>query len=207
MRLLTVKMITTLIFDWGGVLTKGRHTKTIIRIIASKYNTPLDQTTTCANENMHIFNRNEIDFKEFNHIINQTLNLNISLKEMTEIFDQAIIPNDELIELLTILKKDYQLILLSNNNIPTIKILRAKHQQMLGLFGKTYFSAEFNTGKPDKEFFEMIIKDAKIKPAECVFIDDKEKNILAAKEQGFKGISFVNVERLKKELINLDVKL
>jgi putative hydrolase of the HAD superfamily len=200
-------MITTLIFDWGGVLTVGRHTASIIRIIEKNNNLPEGSASFVVDEFMKPLNRNEVTFEQFTEGINQKLGINISLEEMEKIFDDAIIPNEELINSLIELKKRYRLILFSNNNEPTIEILRSKHNELLTLFDKVYFSAEFNTGKPKIDFFEIMITDTNIKPEESIFIDDKEKNVKASEEVGIKGILFENIEQLKKELVSLGISI
>ncbi len=200
-------MITTLIFDWGGVLTIGRHTASIIRIIENNNNLSEGSASFIVDKFMKPFNRNDITFKQFTEGINQKLRINISLEEMEKIFDDAIIPNEELINSLMELKERYRLILFSNNNKPTIKILRSKHNELLTLFDKVYFSAEFNTGKPKIDFFEMMINDANIKPEESILIDDKEKNVKASEEVGIKGILFENTEQFKKELASFGISI
>jgi epoxide hydrolase-like predicted phosphatase len=55
--------------------------------------------------------------------------------------------------------------------------------------------------------FRMILKKMKALPDECVFIDDKEKNLAFAGKLGMKTIHFKNARQLRSELIRLDVRL
>jgi len=109
-----------------------------------------------------------------------------------------------MIELLEHLHKKYRLIMLSNNHPPTIDIIKFKHKHLTKFFDKIYFSAELKMKKPNKEFFLHMIKDAKLNPSECIFVDDKEQNVKAGIELGIKGIVFKNVEQFKKELHDIE---
>jgi HAD superfamily hydrolase (TIGR01509 family) len=45
-----------------------------------------------------------------------------------------------------------------------------------------------------------LIDELKIDPREAIFIDDKERNIIGAKDAGLKTILFENIRALKREL-------
>lgn len=200
-------MINTLIFDWGGVFTIGKQTMHIAKLIEKKNNLPKNSVYPEIDKLMVLLNLNSMSLEEFTKETNDKFKLKIPVKEMENIFEKAIIPNNELINLLKKLKKDFRIILFSNNNKPTAKILREKHRSFLDLFEKVYFSSEFNTAKPKTEFFELMIKDANLNPKKCIFIDDKEKNIKAAKEVGIRGIVFLNNDQLKEALTSFSIKL
>ena len=54
--------------------------------------------------------------------------------------------------------------------------------------------------KPDREIYEYLLKEYDLKADECVFIDDREENVDAAKEIGINGIWFWNYEQMMGEL-------
>lgn len=54
--------------------------------------------------------------------------------------------------------------------------------------------------KPDKAIYELLFKRYELKPEECIFIDDLEKNVNAAIACGMKGILFKNREDAIKEI-------
>lgn len=57
--------------------------------------------------------------------------------------------------------------------------------------------------KPDPEIYRLLLSRYGLKAEECVFIDDTEKNILAAQKEGMKGILFHTLEQTKEELNHL----
>ena len=58
--------------------------------------------------------------------------------------------------------------------------------------------------KPDREIYEYLFNTYSLKPEECVFVDDRPKNVEAAKTLGMKGLVFEGYEdgsvKLKKLL-------
>ena len=64
---------------------------------------------------------------------------------------------------------------------------------------------EYNLVKPEDKAFEILKKEIEYDPSEVVLIDDKEENILKAKEFGFRTIQYLDPVQLRKELNNLDI--
>ena len=61
-------------------------------------------------------------------------------------------------------------------------------------------------GVLDKKIFLHVLEEINSKPEESLFIDDQEKNVLAARKIGMKGIVYKDINELKKELTQLNVK-
>lgn len=55
---------------------------------------------------------------------------------------------------------------------------------------KIFVSYELGLLKPDAEIYKQVLRLLKAKPEEVVFIDDKLKNVEAAKSIGINGIVF-----------------
>ncbi len=66
-------------------------------------------------------------------------------------------------------------------------------------------SYEVKMIKPNNDIFEELCKKYTLNPQECVFLDDSEENIKAAKALGFNGIVFDNKENVDKKLNELGV--
>jgi HAD superfamily hydrolase (TIGR01509 family) len=112
---------------------------------------------------------------------------------------------EERIALLKKLKEKYRLFLLSNTN----GIHYQKFQEQLKVqtgsyledfFEKTYYSHTVGLRKPDIAIFQLVIDENKLNPAETIFIDDTEGNMVGAKEAGLQvahigpGISILDLE-------------
>lgn len=57
--------------------------------------------------------------------------------------------------------------------------------------------------KPAPEIYRLLCQRYGLKAEECVFIDDTEKNVLAAQKEGMKGIVFHTLGQAKEELDRL----
>ena len=57
--------------------------------------------------------------------------------------------------------------------------------------------------KPSEEIFNALIEKYNLKAEECVFIDDKEKNVNGAKKAGMNSFVFEGYEKACKDLENL----
>ncbi len=57
--------------------------------------------------------------------------------------------------------------------------------------------------KPAPEIYQLLCSRYNLKAQECVFIDDMEKNVEAAKKEGMKGIVFHTLLQAKEELEKL----
>ncbi len=61
--------------------------------------------------------------------------------------------------------------------------------------------------KPDSAFYQLLIDRYTLNPENCVFIDDRQENIMAAEKMGIKGIIFDKREKVEKKLQKLGVKI
>ena len=67
-------------------------------------------------------------------------------------------------------------------------------------FKYTIWSCREAIAKPDPEIFRRAQEKLQVVPQEILFIDDREENIRAAREFGFLGILFKDVDQLKRDL-------
>ena len=58
------------------------------------------------------------------------------------------------------------------------------------------FSYEVKLVKPEPEIYQTLLEKYRLRPEECVFMDDNEKNVVAARKAGMYAIHFKNKEQL-----------
>jgi len=97
----------------------------------------------------------------------------------------------ERVEVLKRLRMNYRIFLFSNTNAIHISRMHAEFEKKYGfefpaLFEKDFYSHTIHERKPDLVSFQKVIKLASVDPEETLFVDDLEKNIVAAKEAGLK---------------------
>ncbi len=109
--------------------------------------------------------------------------------------------NKNTVQIVKQLKKRYKVGILSNTNELDANI--NKKNNNFNLFSPVILSCEVGCRKPEKKIYQIALKKLKVKPSECVFIDDKKNNLSTAKELGIKTILFKSAIQLKKELNKL----
>ena len=196
-------MITTIIFDWGGVLIQGKHNPEVINLFCKKYKRKVKDVFKTIDNEVRNMDRGKLTLTQFTNKINKKLNINLSTKDWLYFLEYSITTNNAIIPLIKSLKKSYKILILSNNNDATIKIIKRTQKSLLSLFDKQYYSSELKVRKPKRKIYNILLKKEKLKPNECIFIDDKPKNIVAANKLGMKGILYKNNSQLKSSLKKL----
>ncbi|PRQ41562.1 putative soluble epoxide hydrolase [Rosa chinensis] len=71
----------------------------------------------------------------------------------------------------------------------------------------TFCSCINGKRKPDPEFFLEVVRHLKVDPASCLFVDDRKRNVEAAKEVGIIGLHFKNVDVLRQDLSSMGIDI
>jgi putative hydrolase of the HAD superfamily len=104
--------------------------------------------------------------------------------------------------LLPKLKENYKLGIINNGTAITLPYF--KKENNFDEFFKIFInSSEVNIEKPDSRIYLLILEQMKLKPEECIFVDDTMGNILGAEKVGMKGLLFTNYENLLVDLSSL----
>lgn len=74
------------------------------------------------------------------------------------------------------------------------------------LFDSIVYSFEIGVCKPEKKAYLSILKKLGKEPSECLFIDDMEENLLAAREIGMNTILFTTSKQLVIDLKGMGIK-
>jgi FMN phosphatase YigB (HAD superfamily) len=105
---------------------------------------------------------------------------------------------------------------LVKQDIPTFAITNFSWEKWMTCLPKWPFLSRFDgivvSGleklvKPDPRIFRVFCERYGLAPAECVFIDDSEPNVIAARKFGMQAIHFTEPKTLRRELIALGLPL
>ncbi|OGK62125.1 hypothetical protein A2334_04685 [Candidatus Roizmanbacteria bacterium RIFOXYB2_FULL_38_10] len=193
-------MITTFLFDLGGVLfTNG--TKKFIRELSLSYRIPENEVKEVIDGEIGSFYReSKITRDEFWRLVIERLHLKESanILEKQWIDGYEIIPDTKLI--ITKLSKKYNLYYLSDNVKERVDTLDKKFN-FLKLFKGGIFSHEVGVRKPNPKIYEFALNKSNAKPEQTVFIDDKQIMLEPAKLSGINTILFTTPKELEKYLL------
>ncbi len=123
--------------------------------------------------------------------------------ELAERFWQGVRVDTALADWLRSLRPTYRTALLSNAWLDLRDLL---HQ--LGIadaFDVMVISAEERLMKPDPRIYRLLLERLAVSPAEAVFVDDREENIIAARNVGMHGIVYRSRDQVLEALARLGV--
>jgi len=94
-------------------------------------------------------------------------------------------------------ERDIRVFLLSNNFKERADYY-GHYPWIHDVIDKTYFSWQTDLVKPDIEAWKLVLEENGLKPEECLYFDDQQKNLDASMEIGIKSFMFTNDEDLQK---------
>jgi HAD superfamily hydrolase (TIGR01509 family) len=100
-------------------------------------------------------------------------------------------------------QKGLKLFVLSNNLKERTAYYDANFEFFKGLFDKVYYSWQTGFFKPDPRAYQLILEENNLKPEECIYFDDSEKNVAAAQALGIESHVFVNAQDTKQKIEEL----
>jgi glucose-1-phosphatase len=109
--------------------------------------------------------------------------------------------------LLPQLSADYTLIMVSNTNPMHIEFLRKNYPEVFVPFDHFVFSHEVRAMKPHPLMYNTAVEKSGVLAKECLFIDDREENVAAARACGMHACLFTAHDDLKKMLREAGVSL
>lgn len=202
-------MIKNIIFDMGGVLIDYAPEK-----IAYKY---FDKET--AEIALKVIFRNQLWSDRDRGIINSDEIMDLirdkipshaleQIDKMVHNYYPYMPPFEKMYDVVKALKDNgYGIYLLSNAAGDFYE--NKKDIPALSLFDGYLISADYKLLKPEKEIYQALFERFDLKPEECYFIDDVQKNIDGAKAAGMDGHCYYHgdVEILKKALREAGIKI
>ena len=195
-------MIKNYIFDMGGVLPKSTMAEYMKSISHSEAEFTLYQEMTKSNtwiemdRGLDIEEACQIFCEQYQHKQDERI------RKFVENFRQINDPNPEMEQLMLELKNHgYKLYLMSNVSFLYKKFF--PYIKSISYMDGIWVSCEQGLIKPDRRAFEDMFSMFNLKPQECFFIDDTEKNILAARECGMDGFVYRGKVSELREKCNL----
>lgn len=196
--------IRNIVFDLGGVLYNINYQASLdaFKNLGIK---DFDRLFSQASQN-HLFDRfdrGEISPEGFRDEIRQLSGMQLSDKQIDDAWNAMLLDFPaHRIDLLEGLRSHYRLFLLSNTNAINYPVFQRHLKESLGLddidhlFENTYLSYRIGFRKPEREAYELILKENELEGAETLFIDDSLQHVEGARKAGLKAI-WLDLTKLK----------
>lgn len=182
-------MIRALIFDCFGVLYRPSAQTLMDMVPLSDQQQVRDITRACDHG---IVSRSEY-FEQIAEILGKTPD------DIRAIDHQEHVRNEQLVEYIKHMKKDYKIGLLSNIGDETMDELFPEPERS-ELFDAFVLSSNIGLIKPAIEVFEYAAVQLGLLTDECVMIDDLLKNVDGAERAGMKGLVFTTNRQFEQDL-------
>lgn len=124
----------------------------------------------------------------------------LSVEEINNRLDSSVL-DERMLDVIRRYKPKYKIGMLSNISPDRLQTFFSTEQ--LSLFDTLALSFEIGVMKPYTEAYEIAAAKLGVLPGECVFVDDLERNTIAAKEVGMQAIQFNNFAQFEQELAKL----
>ncbi|MBK9270283.1 MAG: HAD family phosphatase [Saprospiraceae bacterium] len=185
--------IKCIIFDFGGVLLNLDEEKTW-----SAYQEILDpaRIEDVWQQVFYPFERGEISEDAFFNRLQRRSKMVLDGDIYVRHWNAMLLDlPEQRLQFLEKLSDQYPLYLLSNTNITHLRKVQSmmhrtnQYQRFVSCFQQLFFSHELRMRKPELRIYEQVLSMIPFSAEDCLFIDDKEENTLAAKSKGFKVIT------------------
>ena len=200
-------MIKTIVFDMGGVLLLN-DIDLVYKKLAENLKVDPKLLLDLIKQNRRKFMSGEYSAEGFAQLIKNNFELENNVAEIInkwrESFEQLMGLNEELFNLIVMLRQNYKIAMLTD--APQLHSIVNKKKGLYESFHPCIISCEVGLVKPEKEIYELMLKELKHKPSECLFVDDNKANIETAKNIGFHTILFKDNEQFLGELKKLKIE-
>ena len=184
--------ISTLIFDFGGVLIDLDMNQSILNFKKLGIENVENYLSNFGQSGFFMqLEKGEISAEEFRSEIRKMTTNTITDKEIDDAWNAFLvrIPSEKL-DIVYELRKKYRIIMLSNTNaihFPYAEqtFFSYKNRGIDEYFDKCYRSYDMKMEKPDTEIFEAILNQEQVAANQCLLLDDGPKNIEQAQKLGF----------------------
>lgn len=109
------------------------------------------------------------------------------------------VKNEALLAYIKRLRTNYKIGMLSNIGKESLW-RRFSDDELTEYFDVVVASGEIGYAKPDPEAYQITAERLGVEPQECVFIDDRQPYVTAAKAVGMRGIVYTDLRTFKQEL-------
>ncbi|MBU0756496.1 MAG: HAD-IA family hydrolase, partial [Nanoarchaeota archaeon] len=186
--------IKAIVTDWGGVLTKDLYVGKAAKLLADKYGLDAGKLAAYLDRTEKRLLRGEETFEDYYHRVNR---FGFSLEEFRDAYQNAYTKNQEMVELLIRFRKKMKVYILSNNYDFLMMKMKKDYG---GICDDMFFSNEIGAIKPDTKIFMALLEKTRLRPQQCIFIDDVEENIDAARELNFNAVLFKDVNQCRNDI-------
>jgi len=200
--------ITAFIFDFGNVICSFDVRVFLARALpySALMLDELRRALQQSHDTMRDYETGLITSDEFFARICTACRLSVSREDFITAYTQIFSPIPSTYALLRELRPHYKLALLSNTNEWHFHY-GIRPVEVFPLFDTVTLSYEVKAMKPAPEIYRDALGKLGVAPQECVYIDDLQENVVAARDLGMHAFHFTSGDELRDGLVELGIRL
>lgn len=197
-------MVKTVIFDIGGVLVGYDWDKYLMNLFNDRPKVDKIKDALFGHGIWDEVDRGVWTVEELmNGFFQNGQGLEKEIRIFWENAGEALWQYDFTKELIQKLKNCGVQVLFLSNWSDHMRTVASKQLDFLPMMDGGVFSYQEKLIKPDHKIYERIVEKYNLVPNQCVFLDDNEKNVGAARECGLNAIHVVDHDRAHEELFRM----
>ncbi|MDH3251288.1 MAG: HAD family phosphatase [Ignavibacteria bacterium] len=200
-------MIRAVIFDFGNVLSRFDVGKLVRALSPFTDLPPTAVRRAFMDDDLAVrYETGLVTTDEFITTILHRGRLSMTKEAFVAAYTGIFEPIHATMDLVRALKPNYTVSLLSNTNELHFEHVIRKID-VFGLFDTVTLSFRVKAMKPAAKIYQDALAQVNLGPEQCVFIDDLEENIDAARKLGIHGVHYTSHQDLLTALRQLDINL
>jgi len=195
----------TIAFDLGNVLIRVDHLRFCQRLADHARATPAEVFQyVFAGPLEPAYDTGKISSEDFHRAICEHFSLTLPFDLFAHFWRDIFAPLEGMAEVVARLLPRYPLFLVSNTNALHFDYIRDMCPY-LDRFRRLILSYEVGSRKPEPGIYQTLIRATGGPAGACLFIDDKEPFVAAARHHGLQAWQFTSVAELEARLTELGV--
>ena len=200
-------IIKCIFFDMGNVLVYFSHDLMFEQMAEVADTTADDVRRILMTDGLQWqFERGELTEQQFHDAFCTAIDREVNFEQLKAAACEIFWPNTTVLPLLQSLKSQgLRLVLLSNTSISHLEFVQNRFN-VVQYFDA--FAVSFNAGvlKPERGIYQYALSMSGCLPGECFFVDDRDENILAARQMGIQAEKFTTADQMGRQLAKFGIK-
>ncbi len=193
--------VEAIVSDVGGVILRDDF-KSFFAQFEGKIGMPAHDfyALTVGSEEWKLYNKDFITEEELWRRLAPRVKVKDEVARELRQWRGMLVPMPETIEILRRTRGRYPLYYLSNVDKETTRYLQERYH-LYDLFDGGVLSWEAGMRKPEMGIYQLLIQRFRLTPGRTLYIDDKEPNLVPARQAGFQAILFRCPGDLEPEML------
>lgn len=200
-------ILKCIFFDMGNVLVYFSHDLMCEQMAKIADSTPEEVRSVLMENGLQWrFERGELTEQQFHQAFCEAMDCDLDFEQLMAAANEIFWPNPSIVPILQSLKSQgLRLVLLSNTSSSHLDYIYNRFN-VLQFFDA--FAVSFRAGvlKPDSAIYQQALSMSGCLPGECFFVDDRDENILAARQLGVQAEKFTTANQMSRHLQRFGVK-